>query len=156
MQLVFVGFTWPPGVSTRCHHYSKREFHRLDRNTKDVFVSQHNHPSNLPRPPNASDQPLQRPKSPPKNHLFTLKNHKPQQWLSSAQEEKQKKTKVTYLHDVHDGERLLQQGVGVENFGGGSLHATMRRRNLQFWRVTFPSSCCVSEIFFLLPSFSQN
>jgi hypothetical protein len=23
----------------------------------------------------------------------------------------------------------------------------MRRRNLQFWRVTFPSSCCVSEIF---------
>jgi hypothetical protein len=32
----------------------------------------------------------------------------------------------------------------------------MRRRNLQFWRVTFPSSCCVSEIFFLLPSFSQN
>jgi len=45
---------------------------------------------------------------------------------------KLKKTKVAYLHDVHDGERLLQQGVGVKNFGGGSLHATMRRRNLQF------------------------
>jgi hypothetical protein len=59
-----------------------------------------------------------------------LKNHKPQQWLSSARKIKMK-TKVAYLHDVHDGERLLQQGVGVENFGGGSLHATMRR-NLQF------------------------
>lgn len=35
--------------------------------------------------------------------------------------------KVTYLHDVHDGKRLLQQGVGVEDFGSRSLHATMRR-----------------------------
>jgi len=31
-----------------------------------------------------------------------------------------------YLHNVHD-ERLLQQGVGVEDFGGGSLHATVQR-----------------------------
>ena len=37
----------------------------------------------------------------------------------------------TYLHNVHN-ERLLQQGVGVENFGCGSLHATM----MNVWLVT--------------------
>lgn len=49
--------------------------------------------------------------------------------------------KVTYLHDVHDGERLLQQGVGVEDFGGRSLHAT--RSNLGM--MTFDFFSCSSS-----------
>lgn len=69
----------------------RREFYtdtqRKHTHTKDVFVSQTTTPSNLTRPPNASDQPCKDP-NPLRNHLFTLKNHKPQQWLSSARDGK--------------------------------------------------------------------
>ncbi len=115
-----------------------------DRETQRMSMFPSNHPpSNLTRPPNASDQPCKDPNPPETTFLpWKIINHN-NGFL--RQEMEKKKMKVTYLHDVHDGERLLQQGVGVEDFGGGSLHATMRR-NLQFggWLI-FSTSFSLSR-----------
>ena len=56
----------------------------------------------------------------------------------------------TYLHNVHN-ERLLQQGVGVKNFGGGSLHATCNVRLDREWMMVHDDG-----IFFFFFSFCND